>query len=134
MISIPFWRSPKMKRVVTIGVVFLLICPLAIGDQAVPLASSVCNNIQGALLSARWGPNVNNCQWPNNGGTVSYPRGAPFQCIGQACMNDCQGRCQDCNSKVCAATTITVDNSCSHVTSLLWITSYYSGGGGGGGH
>jgi len=122
-------RSSTMRRLGTIVALYLIISPLASADQALSLTYSICNNIVGTLLSARWGPNANQCQWPTNGGMVSNSQNSPFKCISQACVNNCTASCQNCDQKICAAATITVDNSCTQLTSPLWITTVYTGGG-----
>jgi hypothetical protein len=121
-----------MRRAATMVALFLLISPMAFGDQALSLSASVCNTILGALLSARWGPNSNQCRYPYNGGMKSNSQAQPYQCINQTCMNNCQGSCGYCDSRICVAVTITMDSNCVNPTSPLWITYNYQGGGGNG--
>lgn len=126
-----------MKRLAIIVAVFLLISPLASADQTLLLAYSNCYNIVGggATITARWGPNANNCQWPNNGQLAANTQSPPYVCTSQRCMNNCTfpPGCVNCNQRICAAASITVDNACSQPTSLLFTTFVYGGGGGGGG-
>jgi len=107
--------------------VAILIIPSAVGDQALLLSNSNCYNLvpAGAQLTAVWGPNVNNCYKTANIG-FPFEAGLPsFRCISQACMNN---GTRDCDVKICAAPSITMDNACT-VPSQLWIYTYYTGGG-----
>ena len=133
--SFVFVKELNMNRVASLSapcVLIILLSVSAIADQTLLLRQSVCNNIQGALLSAGWGPNSNSCQWPNSGGMASNSQSAPWSCLSERCMNNCGGSCQACDSKICAASSITTNSTCTQTTSLLWIVSTYTGGGGGG--
>jgi hypothetical protein len=100
----------------------ILVIPPAVADQTLLLTYSTCHPLStSAEVDATWGPNVNNCRKA----AVNIVSG--FHCLNQSCMNNCNGKCQSCNQKVCAASSITMDNACVGATSPLWITTFYQG-------
>jgi hypothetical protein len=93
--------SSSARLAVTLSLLLVLPGLLARADQTLSLSFSDCQGAppQFPILFAQWGPNINNCKWPQNAAATNQAPSSGYRCIDQRCMNNCGGSCQFCNQK-----------------------------------